>query len=85
MRNPVLPYANNKDTDQPVHPRSLISVFVIRCLDSTMPLVFISEISSLYLVSVTAQAGLSLPWSQTPKTRFLMTRLKFYSYAFFMF
>ena len=50
---------------------SLISVFVVHCLDSLIPLVSISEISSLYLVSVTAQAGLSLSWSQTPKTGFL--------------
>ena len=41
-----------------------------RCLDSIIPLVSISEISSIYLVSVAAQAGLSLPWSQTPKTGF---------------
>ena len=46
MRKPVLPYVNNKGTDQPVHLRSLISVFVIRRLDS-IPLVSISEISDL--------------------------------------
>ena len=27
-------YANNKGADQPGHPRSLISAFVVRCLDS---------------------------------------------------
>ena len=32
--NLFLPYANNKGTDQPAHLRSLISAFVIRCLDS---------------------------------------------------
>ena len=62
-------YANNKDADQPEHPRSLISVIVIRCLDSIMPLVSISEISSLQLASVAAQACLSLTWSQTPEDR----------------
>ena len=36
MRKPVLPYANNKGADQPVHSRSLISAFVIRCLDSSL-------------------------------------------------
>ena len=46
-RKPVLPYANNKGADQPAHPRSLISAFVIRCLDSIIPLVSISKISSL--------------------------------------
>ena len=70
-----MPYANNKVADQPAHPRSLISAFVVRCLDSIIPLVSISEISSLYLASVAAQAGLCLTWSQTPKTGFLVTRL----------
>ena len=43
----LMPYANNKGADQPAHPRSLISTFVVRCLDSMMPLVSISEISRL--------------------------------------
>ena len=47
MRKPILPYANNKGTDQPAHPHSLISTFVVRCLDSIIPLVSISEISRL--------------------------------------
>ena len=75
MRKPVLPYANNKDADQPAHPRRLISVFVIRCLDSIIHPFSISEIQSLKLVSVAEQAGLSLTWSQTPKTGVLVTRL----------
>ena len=50
-----MPYANNKGADQPAHPRSLISAFVVvRCLDSIIPLVSISKISSLYLASVAA-------------------------------
>ena len=48
-----------------------------RCLDS-ISLVSISEISRLYLASVAAQKGLCLTWSQTPKTGFLVTRLKYY-------
>ena len=32
----LTPYANNKDTDQPAHPCSLINVFVVRLLDSRM-------------------------------------------------
>ena len=71
-------YANNKGTDQPAHPCSLISTFVVRCLESIIPLVYISEISRLQLASVAAQAGLCLIWSQTPKTGFLMTRLIYY-------
>ena len=70
-----MPYANNKGTEQPAHPHSPISAFVVHCLDSIIPLVSISEISSLYLASVTVQAGLSLTWSKTPKKGFLMTRL----------
>ena len=68
-------YANNKGADRPAHPRSLISTFVIRCLDSIIPLVSISKISSLQLASVAEQAGLSLLWMQTRKTGFLVTRL----------
>ena len=72
-----MPYANNKGADQPAYPRNLISTFVVRCLDSIIHLVSISEISRLYLASVAEQAGLSLPWSQTSKTAFLVTRLNF--------
>ena len=50
-------YANNIGAGQPAHPRSLISTFVVRCLDSIIPLVSISELSSLYLASVAVQAG----------------------------
>ena len=70
-----MPYANNKGADQPAHLRSLISAFVVRCLDSIIPLVSISEISSRYLASVAAQAGLCLTWTQTPNTGFLVMRL----------
>ena len=37
--NLFLPYANNKGADQPVHPGSLISTFVVRSLDSIVPVV----------------------------------------------
>ena len=30
----LMSYANNKGADQPAHPRSLISAFVVRCLNS---------------------------------------------------
>ena len=68
--NLFLLYANNKDADQPANPRSLISVFVIRCLDSVITVVSITEISRLRRASVAEQAGLSLPWSQNPEDRF---------------
>ena len=44
-------------------------------IKSAYIVVSISEITSLYLASVAAQAGLCLIWSQTPKTGFLVTRL----------
>ena len=77
MRKPVYAICDQKGADQPAHPHSLISAFAVRCLDSIMPLVSISELSSLYLGSVAAKAGLSLTWSQTPKTGFLVTWLKY--------
>ena len=70
-QNLLLPYANNKGADQPAHPRSLISAFVVCCLDGIIPLVFIFEISSLCLASLAVQVSLCLTWSQTPKTDFL--------------
>ena len=45
MRKPVITYANNTGADQPTHPRCLISIFVVHCLDSTIPLLAIAEIS----------------------------------------
>ena len=34
----LMSYANNKGTDQPAHPRSLIRAFVVHCLDSIISL-----------------------------------------------
>ena len=55
--------------------RSLISAFVVHHLDSIIPLLAISKISRPWLVSVAEQAGLSITWSLTPKTDFLVTWL----------
>ena len=62
--------SNNKGADQPVHLRSLIVAFVVHCLDSVMPLVSVTKISSLILASVAEQASLSLIWLETPKDTF---------------
>ena len=43
----LMSFANNKGTDQPAHPRSLISAFIVRCLDSIISLDSIAEISRL--------------------------------------
>ena len=64
----------NKGADQPAHPCSLISTFIVRYLDSIISLVSISEISILELALVAVQAGLSLTWSKTAKSGFLVMR-----------
>ena len=65
--NLFMQYANNKGADQPEHPCSLISTFVVQCLDSIIPLASISEISSLCLAVVVAQAGFCLAYRKFPK------------------
>ena len=45
MRKCVMSYANNKGAHQPAHPRSLISTFVVRCLDSMICILAISKVS----------------------------------------
>ena len=45
--NLFLPYTNNKGADQPAHPCSLVNAFVVRCLDSIIPLLAIIKISRL--------------------------------------
>ena len=66
----LMSYANNKGADQPAHPRSLISTFVVHCLGSIISLDSIAEISRLWLASVAAQASLCLIWSETPEETF---------------
>ena len=55
--NVFMPHANNKGADPPAHPCSLISAFVVCCLNSVIPLVAISESSSFYLASVAGCTG----------------------------
>ena len=45
--NLFMPYANIKGADQPAHPRSLISAFIVRWLDSVIPRLAISKFSRL--------------------------------------
>ena len=77
--NLLMPYANNKGAGQLAHPCSLISAFLVRCLDSIIRLLAIAEISRLLLVSIAEQAGLCLTWSNIPKTGFLLTMLIYVS------
>ena len=67
-------FANNKGADQPAHPRSLSSAFVICVLESTISKLATSEISIFLLVPVAEQATLNLTLSETLKTGFLVTR-----------
>ena len=64
-----MPFANIKGAGQSVHLRSLIRAFVVRCLDSIIPLVYIPEISSLYLASVAAQTGFESYLVANPEDR----------------
>ena len=66
----LMPYANNNGADQPAHPRSLISTFVVRCLDSMICILALSKVSRFQLVSVSEQAGLNLAWSKIPEDTF---------------
>ena len=66
----LMPCANNKGADQPAHPRSLISAFIVRCQDRMIPLVYNSEISRFMLVSVAEQVSLCLARSETPEDTF---------------
>ena len=75
--NLFMPYVNNKGADQPAHPCSLISTFVVCCLDSIISIHAKSKISRLQLVSETEQASFSQPGRKPPKTGFLMTWLNY--------
>ena len=59
--------ANNTGADQPAHPRSLISTFVIRLWK-------VLYVNLLQLVSVAEETGLKYALAETPKTGFLVTR-----------
>ena len=75
VRKPALCICENKDADQLRGNREADQRLCFRYTDSTIPLLFKSEISSLWPPSVAAQAGMCGTWSETPKTGFLRTRL----------
>ena len=70
--NLFMPYENNKGQDQPAHLRSLISTFVIRCLDSIIPVVYRQNFKTLPSF---CRPVCVLPCQKRPKTGFLVTRL----------
>ena len=75
MRKPDFCICQNKDADQLRGHREADQRLCFRYIDSTIPLLPKYEISSLSPSSVAVQHGLCLTWSETPKTRFLTTRL----------
>ena len=77
MRKPVLSICENKDADQLRGNREANQRLCFRHMDSAIPLLYKSEISSLLPSSVTVQPGLCRTWSETPNTGFLTTRLNY--------
>ena len=67
-------FANNTGADQPAHPRSLISAFVIRFVESIICKLGTGEISIFWLVPVAEETGLKFALSETPKTGLVTTR-----------
>ena len=78
MRKPMFCECENKDADQLCGNREADQHLCFRYIDSTIPLLSKSEISSLQPSSVAVQPGLCRTRSETPKTGFLTTRLILY-------
>ena len=79
MRKPAFCICENKDTDQLCGSCEADQCLCFRYIDSTIPLLPKSEISSLQPFSVAVQPGLCRTWSDIPKTGFLTTGLKWAS------
>ena len=69
-------FENNTGADQPAHPPSLISAFVIRFLESIICKLSIGEISIFKLVSVAEETGLKLALTETPNVTASKERVK---------
>ena len=65
----------NKDADQLRGNREADQRLYFRYIDSTISLLSIYEISSLWPSCVVVKPGLCGTWSETPKSGFLRTRL----------
>ena len=77
MRKPAFCICENKAADQLCGYRTADQRLCFRYTDSTIPLLPVSEISSLKLSSVAAQPSLCRTWLETPKTGFLTSGLIF--------
>ena len=78
MRKTDIFICENKAADQLCGNRTADHRLCFRYIDSTIPLLPKSEISSLYPSSVAVQPGLCRTRSETVKTGFLTTRLILY-------
>ena len=65
----LMSYANNKGADHPAHARSLISAFVVRCVDNIISLDSIAESSRL------RRSVCVWPGRKLPKTHFVVSLL----------
>ena len=81
MRKPAFCICENIDADQLRGNREADQRLCFRYIDSTIPLLPKSEISSFYPSSVAVHAGLCRTWSATRKTGFLRTRLILYAHV----
>ena len=75
VRKPDFCICEIKDADQLRGNREADQRLCFRYIDSTIPQLPKSKISSLNPSSVAVQPGLCGTWSETPKTSFLRTRL----------
>ena len=70
MRKPAFCMCENKDADQLRGNREADQRLCFRYTDSTIPLLPIAEISSLWPSSVAVQPGLCRTWSETSEDQF---------------
>ena len=68
-------FANNTGADQPAHQRRLISAYVVRLSRSVICRLASSE-SSIIKLAVAEETGLSLAFSEAPKTGYVASRPK---------
>ena len=73
--NLLYAYPNNKGADQPAHPRSLVSAFVVLLLDSIIPTDALPKFSTLACFCSWADQFRVIPGRKPPKTGFLVTWL----------
>ena len=75
MRKPTICICENKDADQLRDNREADQRICFHHMDSTIPLLLISKVSSFWLYAVTVQPGLCRTLSKTQIVGFLMHRL----------